>query len=360
MRGLFARRRSWLRSAPACGALLVCALALLVLLARAQQRSPAPALGPDCQQLQERYPSLVFCEDFEAPQLRDARRLAPGQPWYERYGGTSHGDCLAAAGVACPNGKPALMQVIDEQEGHVLAVHYEPCSRGGNVAYARLPRALRDIGFTVAVKWASDFLIPDGEPSRCGNEESFHTGIKYHRWFPPSEDATHHLSGLGTAAPGSCAYPESGPNVDPGAMFPFVAGFQIEPCGAPEQPCGGSRARARLGAGCRNDVEVEVLPDRSRYEWGRTARPGAWSCLQYHYQDWGSRAARIRYWVDGVLVADVTADMSDARAAQRGLSARRIENYYNGGYRGAATSHRYEDNWVVTEGEPVPCSAIGR
>ena len=111
---------------------------------------------------------------------------------------------------------------------------------------------------------------------------------------------------------------------------------------------------------------------------------GQWVCQQVQYEGWGTPDGRVRHWIDGELIIDVSLDMSNPKtswieAEGPGLKRFKWNNYFNGSAPGGANnwndpgqlstrnqgwqedfwSGRLQDNLVVKDGAPVPCDEIG-
>ena len=320
---------------------------------------PTPAPGPTSGICGPRAsdPSTVFCEDFE-----NAAYVNGPLPsaWRSKYGPTSGSS--QCAGGSCPFAfatRGSCFATGDQDcvfaGERSLFVPHRPGATGGRVGTGTFKRRVRDMGVAMAVRWSPTFVPPDGKASTCGGE-GFRNGYKTDRFFGDSGQTNHELLGHGTSAPGACV------GVGGNAYnFPFTADIDITPNGGPpSSPPGGAQATARVGGVCRNDVHLAFGPDPARYRWGTTHRPGQWTCVRFHVEDWGTSSARIRQWVDSQLVVDATANLGAVRGDEAGLIGVWLDAYVNGCYNGPDLAGRNEDNILVVEGPEAPtCQEIG-
>jgi hypothetical protein len=107
------------------------------------------------------------------------------------------------------------------------------------------------------------------------------------------------------------------------------------------------------------------------YTWGSTHTVGEWICLRGQITGFGTATGRIEQWVAKVgtgetKVVDISGiDMNNTAGYADGtVDDFSWNNYYNGpgsgtGWPFSTPAIRWEDNVIITDGTPPPCSAIG-
>lgn len=120
---------------------------------------------------------------------------------------------------------------------------------------------------------------------------------------------------------------------------------------------------------CTTSQVVSWSPYGSDFEGGSFSWPlGQWGCLRTKITGVGTANTSVKQWWHGegdttdTLVVDFSG--LDTRGLP-GISSVRFNNYYNGanavdsGYPNSSRAYRYEDNYVVTSGDPLSCAQVG-
>jgi hypothetical protein len=108
-----------------------------------------------------------------------------------------------------------------------------------------------------------------------------------------------------------------------------------------------------------------------------------WACLRTKWTNITSTSSRVQQWWQGpndageTLVVDISNLNTSGAVDDLRLNAIRFNNYFNGlqdstaacgygstnagpcTYAGVPRAYRYEDNYVVTNGDPVSCADLG-
>ena len=118
-----------------------------------------------------------------------------------------------------------------------------------------------------------------------------------------------------------------------------------------------------VGDGAGPDSDALYLCSTSEYDRATDFPPGTVACHQAHISGMGTTDVEIKIWHNGTLV--IHADgLDSAIMINKSYASMSFNNYanVNAGQGGTPTSeamYRYEDDIVVVNGPPEPCSAIG-
>ena len=313
-------------------------------------------------------PDIVFCEDFENPNLPNAADGPDGQGgWHNIYGSGSSG-CLYNPNPGSGTGYTRFGRTNSPQccldtvqEGNCDPVGQTDCVFQGTSALAH--RAVpgktggktgadgwtggsqRRFGYTMAVKWSDNYVTPGNggltgvahKMNEFGSQDSPLLGAVSH-----DRDNPYGMSVLKMFAPDGAWTNVQGTayNIDGGNKW-------------------------------------WMAHDQTKYRWESgtpaevNAAPGEWICMQIHWNNWGLSNGHIRAWMNGVKTQEISnINMTNMTTGGGGVGSFVFNNYYNGNACGgecrtgypitSPSGARLEDNIIVTKGpEPVPCEDIG-
>ena len=297
--------------------------------------------------------TILFCEDFEHPNLPQRSNSVPGRTeWHEQYGpgvegcthnpapGTNVGfvrmgrdsnDCIDIYEEGGPNDCEGGDTDCVFGGGHSLGFRHRPGINGGTNGRARFGERVRDFGYTIALRYSPNYLAP-GDPGLSGPQVA--------EKFDEFGDNKHALMGAS--------------NSNAGRNHPW-SGTVLTTNPAPEYDTTlGSTHITSTG-------KYKMSPATSEYQWKRDFDVAQWGCFQMQVDNWGLSNMRLRYWFNGTLVYDGTLDATNLQQGrdQNGIDSFVWNSYRNDGYGGPDIAVRYEDNVVVANGAPVSCAVIG-
>ena len=111
----------------------------------------------------------------------------------------------------------------------------------------------------------------------------------------------------------------------------------------------------------------------SRFRWTADPRAynqstdwplGTWGCMKTRVTNLDTDNVCITQWFNDKVVVDFCGLDGTGLSTQEGVTGMSWNAYSNAwqvepiGHRITETSYRYEDNWVITDGEPVSCEAV--
>ena len=324
-------------------ALATFAAALLLAAAPAGAKDETCTDGTSClcDKIAQTDPGVVFCEDFESPLLNQD---GAGSGWTDAYGapvdgwwqkGLASGQWVKTVEGTCAT---CCVNVVTETACEVpgqtdcvfqgkqsLGHRYHPGETQGIVG-SKSFQAGANFGVTMAVKFSKNFANQDS-PKKTDE-------------FGPSSNCVMGCS--------------SGTIVSPVSGNPYHGSFFTT-----SQITGATALRGLINSDASAFRWAARVP--TDYDFDRNFGLDSWHCRQFHVSGVGKAGARIRDWIDGNLLVDVTnVDLTKIRDAAAGLNSITWNNYMNGAYQGSTIAYRYEDNVVVTtSSEPVSCEAIG-
>ena len=353
---------------------------------------------------------VVFCEDFENPTLGDPGVWdITGGGWRDQAYNAINPWCKGIVDAIPANQTPIPGGDVTNNNGCIYLLGYddESTQPGAGASETGIPvvdqtfdgdytlmQTVRppDPGFTVTATDGSVWPLqqPGGFHGNAGLDRlvtSFGitsarytaTGItagsvawKGNQYTPANAALT------GTYNTTSCSpYPTGiGTNLEPysGTMWKFASSDPND-----------QTMTNNVGSSCSTGTTIKTVPAEQATP---LAPRGEWVCQQVQYENWGQTNGRVRHWIDGQLVIDTDIDLStvdnswietDSNGAiiGTGLLNFKWNNYWNGnslggpyvwdgvlstknqGYGGTTWSGRLQDNLVIKEGAPVPCSEIG-
>lgn len=333
-----------------------------------------------CDTINDAYPDVFFCEDFELPTL--ANTVDSQNGWHSLYtdGGIRGTDdnCLiddsdpgtyragflgdseaVAAEQAClAHSYEGNCEVSGEtdcvEDGsggtYSLGNRMQPNRTQGITGRAPWGGSYTTFGVTFLVKWSSNYAVPGGGNGPAHKMNEFGRG-------------DHAILGFSGG---------SGPLAD---NPPWVGGIFTETgVGTPSMTTG-TASVVNNNRPCGDFSATQFIyfrADESDYEWGTDLNVGEWACMQVHIAGIGTSTATYRAWINEVEVINGTFDLDDMVSCfdgdEAGFDRHAWNNYYNGpsnidpegdGYPGSTVGYRWEDNFVITSAsEPVPCGAI--
>lgn len=338
--------------------------------------TPNCTFGSDClcDTIYDDYPSagIFGCEDFEDPALPGI--TTPGT-WDTKYPGEDSFQCEVDAGggnartgwvedsAAVSAGKACLHHAhesdcevsgetdcVEDGSGGTYSIgfRYQLNENFGIDGIWTFPGGPKPtLGFTYLQKFSANFDLdggPAAKPNQFGNSRSAIMGAG--NWH-------------------SICVPEIPNNLPFGGGWFTGTGLGGDPSpGAPT---------VREGAACVFDhvgTMIGVPRNPAVYQWGVTWGPGQWGCWQGKMEPAGGGYSRMRIWFtpvggSAVLVFDADIDTSNL-LSQGGAAFDELawNHYFNGpgdpgdGWQDANVGARWEDNWVLTNSDPVPCSAV--
>lgn len=223
------------------------------------------------------------------------------------------------------------------------------------------PAAYRTLGLTQAVAFASNV-----DTSGIWNQ-----AWKMFEFDPYPVEGTHDILSIfnssGDDTPGFIA--------DRDNQRPFHLQFTAN-TGPSQCPAALAASTIRRGhVWCNDGSDTIFFRPRisDGYDWYQDFGPGKWGCVRTHVENAGTTNTTTKVWYNEQLIVDFTMDTSFTNVGNStGYAAISLNNYANvnmyfggqcGGQGGEAcldeTTFRYQDNVVVTDGEPVTCEAIG-
>jgi hypothetical protein len=394
------------------------ALLLVATLAGPAETAPCTA-GVDCycDQAKSGDPSLLLCEDFEAPSLISSTGVGAGAPYYgpwfddsgqpggrgrNSYWTRTYGNGVNSA--LWSNGQPSSPTF-----GRSCA--FSLCKNG---AWDATNRWQANPFAFLAIMQDSDFSVEVPSVTRPGGKAGGGTGA-----FDGKASLAHripagHTVGIfGTKAfPApvrtfgvtmAVAYPTnlvaSGINNAPwkhnewntvgggaggdgiflfqnsasfSSQFPFENWMNFNSAGASQAWCQNSLNAATRRAGQFTCTSVGFLfrADPSVYNRATDWPLGTWGCVRAHYQNMGLANGSIQMWFMGVSgvekkIIDISNMNMTLMNSKNGYSGFTWNNYANvnqagsGKPRTTQTTFRYEDNLHIRAGAPVSCAQIG-
>ena len=338
-----------------------------------------------CDQLKSD-PAVVWCEDYENPGYTDG-----GTTWTKVYNANAVNQCWengVGSRIAVGTATSACLNIV--KEGSCDVPGEGDCVFDGNQSignkmdagithgiygFGKFSRGVRTFGITSVVKFSSNYLRGPGP------------GFKYMEWnngkqsLHGGQDACAGGSGhLTSEVPGQkgdvCGAYSNFTSIWDGKLFYFP------------NPLPTSNFSATLGSIWDDGATLYFRPFKAHFENGQMNWPqGTWACLKTKLTNYGTNSTRIEQWFQGPYdngpeskVIDIsginTSNLSDENGAA--ATGQTSNDYFNGpqcngqdcGYGTSGCpcallspvpprAYRYEDNFVVREGDPVMCADIG-
>lgn len=325
---------------------------------------------------------IVLCEDFENPALDDGT----GNGWVNAgYGGyaddhdcpdgpgsldgdegTDNDDCF---NIVTENSCDVAGQTDCVLEGtRALGAKFDNGRTHGHFGGRSLsPRS--NFGITYAVKMSNNFVRgrgPGFKPTEWNSStQAFHWG--------QDENSSWDAKSI-KAAPGS------GPLETTNSDLNWNAKLFFFPAAAPSV-ANVTVTKGRVWA--TNANVVSWAPFASDFPGGQQSWPqGTWGCLSTKVTGMGTTNTSVQQWWQGpndptqtLVVSFSGLDTTNLPSDTRQLNAIRFNNYFNGpnqcgygatdgappncSYANLPRAYRYEDNYVVTNGDPLTCAEIG-
>lgn len=232
------------------------------------------------------------------------------------------------------------------------------------------------------------FIIPAGQSGGIAGETTFspttHLGVTYAVALP----LNHVTSGISSCS-GDCnwKWDEWIQTNETGFQYDSIAGFAVLGSGSADNPqvpftgfiqmttgtCATVRAAEVINKGavvqCQDNNTIQFRGDTS-YQFPRDWPLGTWACVRMEMDLSTITNVKFKQWIlssvltSETLVTDISGWDFTGTSLTGGYKGIKWNAYSNanqglGGTPTNATTFRYEDNMIVTNGTPVSCAQIG-
>lgn len=340
--------------------------------------------------------NVIYCEDFDdetwddttgetagAAGFMDLVGICPGGGTYADEG-TDPADCVnfvqndtcdVAGETDCAKGNQSLGQKFDE--GYTHGIHANPGFTG-----------VQNFGITTLVKYSANFTTVGTQGfkgdeffvTRRGGQDT-PTGIHWGQDVSSFWDCQANKEF--DAANGGSLLSGTGPGDHNWETKLFTTdGHPTTPFGDCGSDASWSSAAITLGKMCCTNAEViHWAPYTASFEGGTFDwADGTWGCLRTKVTGFGTSSMAVQQWwqdesdaAESLVISFSGVNTADSYFTH--LDQWAYNNYFNGGdgfgsgYCTSATpphsglgcsrAYRYEDNIIITDGDPVSCAQVG-